>query len=915
MRLLVLLAGAVSSHAAVRHPDVSLITYVDFATNCGRFATGTTNALLEHIREREGGVRIHYLGGQSPYTLPHGMISFDSVADEGHITSVGPNYVVSVAHNATRLYPVFSGNELGAEHAPRYVTMEEYGAENRFVHHIFHGAMNDYKLARLCRVVTDAPAAAMTGGANAAVKGELVYRVGGGLQLLRGADGKDSDESIQSTYLVGGVARLVDWSTSHDDKKVQLGVVVGTPAWDASGVSESTPLPFGSTPGDSGSPYFIWDGGEYRFLMAHRGSTAGNRQTQGCGALEWSRQVMAADSFCVDMGKVQGAVVISGAKQEADKGGMSDVVNGTRFTASAARGYLRDANGNLYDKNWNASFGAVESGQHTWKSLSPLKDLNAWYAYGHDYLNATESVVVVDKEVKVAGGLTYASLFQTQNLVFEAAGDKSTYTLRVDEDTDLGLGYLHVANQGYKDVSFDLVSEKNKQFDSAGFVVDAGVTLHVRLCHEKENDMREWRKVGEGQLHICGSGKNEIFLNLGGTGCTMLNQQQGYAAYNVLLNTGAVLRIKDPEQIYRSLTFGNGGGTLDMNGCKMDWYLSGDAARDGFTIHALTEEACISNASGHAGLVFREAGEHTFAGSFCDSETGSLDITYSGGGTWTLNGIRTRLTHPSSHFTVQNGTVKLGGTLTRHGIGTLHTRESAGSLVRKNDWHYADATMNVVVKDGAVFELESHARLTGMVTVEKGGRYVMHPGVHAEKEYIEGGEQLENTADIADFYGHKGAVKLAAGASLQLQPGTRADLRLLELRHGSRIEASGALLAVEQVALVLESPYPGQLSRGEFQGVKEIRHPKGKFMMLKPGRSMIVVNAAMAPEPLELSCRKLVVDFQLKLPLRGLVQVRLGKKLCLQNPRDMRIEARYGGRTIRGFYIPETPDSVYFYLW
>ena len=177
MRLLVLLAGAVSSHAAVRHPDVSHITYVDFAINCGRFATGSTNALLEHIREREGGVRIHYQGGQSPYTLPHGMISFDSVADEGHITSVGPNYVVSVAHNATRLYPVFSGNELGAEHAPRYVTMEEYGAENRFVHHIFHGAMNDYKLARLCRVVTDAPAAAMTGGANAAVKGELVYRV------------------------------------------------------------------------------------------------------------------------------------------------------------------------------------------------------------------------------------------------------------------------------------------------------------------------------------------------------------------------------------------------------------------------------------------------------------------------------------------------------------------------------------------------------------------------------------------------------------------------------------------------------------------------------------------------------------------------------------------------------------------
>ena len=102
-RSLVLLSGLLTAQAAVRHEQVSDLTYVDFATNCGRFVTGSTNALLDHIRQRDGGVQIHYRDGLLPFTLPHGMIDFDSVVDGGHITCVGPNYVVTVAHNASRL--------------------------------------------------------------------------------------------------------------------------------------------------------------------------------------------------------------------------------------------------------------------------------------------------------------------------------------------------------------------------------------------------------------------------------------------------------------------------------------------------------------------------------------------------------------------------------------------------------------------------------------------------------------------------------------------------------------------------------------------------------------------------------------------------------------------------------------------
>ena len=46
----VLAGGALPGAAAIRHSDVSLNTYVDFATNSGRYVTGATNELLEYIR-------------------------------------------------------------------------------------------------------------------------------------------------------------------------------------------------------------------------------------------------------------------------------------------------------------------------------------------------------------------------------------------------------------------------------------------------------------------------------------------------------------------------------------------------------------------------------------------------------------------------------------------------------------------------------------------------------------------------------------------------------------------------------------------------------------------------------------------------------------------------------------------------
>lgn len=789
------------------HSDVSRNTYVDFATNSGRYAVGTTNALLDYLRR--DGVKIEYTESsglsEKPYTMEHGMLSFESVSDIGSSTAISYNYVVTAAHQTLAPYPSFTSNDwgIGSNRSIKYMGIEE---GTKFIHQIFGGnsqTEQDYKISRLSKLITDVdPAAVYSGDISKELKSSttLVYRVGGGTQVTWDKDGIATEVNSGGLYTVGGIGYIRNVVKVNDDfTRVYVTTAEQTTS---GGASKNTPLPFGTQSGDSGSPYFVWDASSqsFKFLMEHIG-TNGDTYKRGGSAAGWTQSQMNADNVYVNMGTVKGGLRIEGAEAPKD-GGTTDIINGQEVTVNPAVGYLRDDGGNLNkDNEESVTFRAVATGQHTWKNLSGLKDNDDWYGYDSEYLNATESVTIdKDKNPVIASGITYAKLYMTQNLVLLAAVDGATYNVKVTENTDLGVGYMHFAANGYKDVVFSVESDDGKQLDSAGYIVDDGVQVNVSLRNDTAY-MREWRKVGEGTLNICGTGNNEIFLNVGGKGETLLNQSRAkedetaYAAYNVLVNTGSTVRIADTGQIYRDLTFGNGGGTLDMNGQTMDWYLTEGENRDGFTINALTEEAVISNsAKEHAALVFRETGSQKFVGSFSDSDgQSSLGITYAGGGTWELNGIRTSLTNAKSGLTVQNGTVKLGGTLTVHGYGSSsYSQEAVGFSTRENDWHYADATMNVTVKENAVFELESHARLIGTVTVESRGKYIMHEGVQNEQEYIEGGEKLENTADIRAYYGHKGDVKLAKDATLSWQRGSTEVANLV-----GTADSGGALTGVE----------------------------------------------------------------------------------------------------------------------
>ncbi len=733
--------------AGQMHSDVSIITYTDFGQNKGRYVTGeSVNALLQHIRDTEGGIAIHYTDGTTPYLISNeqGMISFTGTGDNGAYAAIAPNTTATVDHNGSN-NASFGGRIVGGSHAISYSAIDiRYSSTFRLT------APNgyDYALQRQSKIITDAlynPLSSET-DANAFLgqhlyhsgAGEMaMYVEGRGYTWMHGAYG----------YIIGGIDRIKEvWNGAGNHS------VISSPNYgNGVGADSVNPLPNGIQQGDSGSPIFVYNKKtkQYEYISAQQSGYAvkGDGWSQARGNVQWTKDTLNSFNAHISMGAETDIVYLNAINTVGET--KSDGTN----SATLYSGQATDASGNVL-----TTYNGIQNGESTWKDLSGLKDTQNWYAYNSDsYLQKTDT-----------------ELFFTNNLVFNATAEENT--IYVKGEVDLGIGYAEfnggsftISKQPIPPVADGLLPVipdgwENYRFSHAGYVINEGAEVHLRLT-ESADYMREWRKIGKGDLYIDGSGDTNALLNTGGSGTTYLQQQNGYAAYNVLANTGARVVVKDISQIARDFTFGAGGGTLDMNGNSMDWYTSNtDVSAEGFSINALTEEAVITNEGDTVSrLTFKTNGEQTYLGSFKDSATGALQIDYQGGGTWTLNSIHTDLTkHTDSGLTVSNGKVIFSGTNTVHGKGS-ESGTSANRLQRSNDWHYADAKMNVSIANGSTFELGSHARLTGDVTVENNGTFVMREGVAHAQEYVEGGTVLENTSQYKEYFGHKGNVQLNGG--------------------------------------------------------------------------------------------------------------------------------------------------------
>lgn len=747
----ILLSLCCAAEAAVLHNDVSLLTYTDFGQNCGRYSTSEVNALLTELNK--DGVTISYTGRQTSYTLPQPMIDFSSVVDKGNSTALSYGFVASVRHlQGSNEYarvqsPTFGLRHVGTEHTIQYQGIE-YGNSDQFC----LSPEADYKLIRLSKIATDTtPAALFNFTSNSIAQ---LYSAGAGDCYKANSTGQAShvhwwSQSIDGSIMMAtGLGKVNEDTYRKEDARgctddsIFIQSIVDS--WSNDGITSSDPLPSLKYAGDSGSPIFIWDAEEkrYEFIGATNAIDATKGLNQYMAAPVWTAETMASFNKTASLSTTDHQLSLV----RTDTAGSPVTDSSNRSATSSYAGLFDSAEKQLTE------FAVLEEGQSTWKSLSDLRNSGNWYNYGASYLNATKNAT--------EGKLDYTDLFLTENLVVQAA-DTNIYTITVKDKIDTGIGYLHFTRgSGVSQGQFILQAAEGASLHTAGLVINSGVTVMSTITNTDANAMCEWRKTGFGGLIIAGEGNNEIFLNLGGQGDTLLAQSNGYAAHSVIANTGSRVILNGIEQIAERFTSGTGGSVLDFYGCH--W-----TEGTHFDIHALTQDAILANSKGasRSTLHFNQGG--TFLASFQDAKSSSLTVIYEGSEKWILNSIHTNLQHASSGLVIASGHVALAGNLTEHAMGSISGQDNVTNrYTHEDDWHYADATMNVTVESGGIFELDSHARLTGTVTVMDGGTYIMREGVRHAQEYIEGGYTLENTADISAFYGHHGDTVLEAGSTL-----------------------------------------------------------------------------------------------------------------------------------------------------
>ncbi len=784
----------------IMHSSPWLFEYTDMAENRGVYRFAYSPSIIT------------YRNGEADYTVDV-TPDYSSVADAGCYTLLhNGSAQVTVQHNGIMNGSTYTGRYVG-EYAQKYSVAGisgnatfSFGTNNPYV-----PTGDDYRIERMTRLVTDTNAAAYCTDETllSNMAGVTVYRVGAGNNGYYDTSG--NFHWLASAWGAGMTAGIT--SLMEQIFYVPETGLIGIQSHPADFVhtSAQNPLPTGGLQGDSGSPVFIYNAEkgcmELMALLA-------NADTTVWQAYYNPRATTEVDAYCTV--SIDSAPEYNAAAAESTTMYISGAhvgENDTLLEDSGAAAYLRKGSITVNGETI-AQFNGValeEFSQGTWKKLDA--DSLTWYTYtDNDYLNVA-SATATDASTFGTDDLVY-----TSNLHFtaEAADGATTAHRRIEltENVDLGIGHVQFSlAEGTTSAVYDIgQSSSGYHLSSAGFVVDEGVTVNNYFTYEKG---RELRRVGGGTMNMVGTGNNDVLLNIGGGGVTYLNRTGGYGAYSALVNSQAVLRLADVGQVYNNVTLGANGGVLDFNGNDYRWTSGGARAEgsDGQTYFGLTvyegvnrvETSTLANyASGTTSTITIERTDSfEFAGAFRDGSTytnsgsvemdsrytmmpsllmglynqytaadlqasgSTLRVVYNGGATMEMTGVYTLLTGDSG-LEVASGTVHLHGTNTIHALGS-ESGTNTNRLQVADDWHYAMAETGVKVAAGASFVLGDHALLIGNVEVENGGTYVMTQAVNSRYEYVEGWCYAEDTYALADYYGHKGNVKLAAGANMEIR--------------------------------------------------------------------------------------------------------------------------------------------------
>ncbi|WP_118795140.1 adhesion and penetration autotransporter Hap [Haemophilus influenzae] len=641
--------------------------YRDFAENKGKFSVGAKNI---KVYNKEG-----HLVGTSMTKAP--MIDFSVVSRNGVATLVGDQYIVSVAHNGG-----YNSVDFGAEgpNPDQHRFTYQIVKRNNYKPGQYDG---DYHMPRLHKFVTEIVPAEMTSHMDGRKYADLNkypdrVRIGSGQQWQR-TDEQQAKGDAYSSWLAGAYNWLIAGNTH-----VQTGTGNGTV--DLSGnitkPNHYGPLPIAGSFGDSGSPMFIYDAEQKKWLI-NGVLQSGNPYLGGGNGFQLVRKKWFYDSVFDNDTKTY------------------------FFDRKPNKHYLFTAN-----DNGTATVTKTEDSTSTTVKL----------------FNPTLSERGVEKVYARGGNNFYKpKLDNGESLSFI---DQGKGELIFTNSVNQGAGGLYF--EGDFDVS---TANPNDTWQGAGISIseDSTVTWKVK---NPEGDRLS--KIGLGTLLVNGTGKNLGDISVG-NGTVVLDQQadgngQKQAFKEVGIVSGrATVKLNSADQVDpNNIYFGFRGGRLDLNGNDLTFTRIQNVDEGAMLVnHNANKESNItitgSNTINDKENELTNKRDIAFNGWFGDKDdaknTGRLNVHYSP-------------TNQENHLLLSGGTnlkgniTQNGGNLIFSGLPTPHAYNhlnpaqsktegmTSGEVVIDEDWiNRTFKAENFQIKGGSAVVSRNVSSIEGNWTV------------------------------------------------------------------------------------------------------------------------------------------------------------------------------------------------------
>ncbi len=646
--------------------------YRDFAENKGKFTVGAKNI---EVYNKEG-----KMIGTMMKDVP--MPDLSPMVRGGYSTLISEQHLISVAHNVG-----YDGVDFGMEggnpdqHRFKYKVVKRYNYKNDSTHRY----MTDYQHPRLAKFVTEVAPIEMVSYMNGNTYIDLErypirVRAGSGHQYWK--DDKNNtkaDLAYGGAWLTGGNT-FMDGGTGNG--YLYLNGRVQTP-------NKYGPLPIAGAAGDSGSPLFIYDKKQEKWLL-----NGVLREGHPTAAVGNGYQIARKDYF-----------------QEV---------------------FDNDMAANFFDTNAEYTFKIGESHNGivtTIQSSLPVRAKQPPQTVGlydiskpYDLRGGNKG----DESPSYKGPNPWSpALHHGKSIYF---GDQGTGILTIENNINQGAGGL------YFEGNFVVKgSQNNITWQGAGVSIGQDATVEWKV-HNPENDRLS--KIGTGTLLVNGKGKNLGSLSAG-NGRVILDQQadeagQKQAFKEVGIVSGrATVQLNSADQVDpNNIYFGFRGGRLDLNGHSLTFKRIQNTDEGAMIVnHNATTESTVTITG--SDTINNNTGDLTnkrdiaFNGWFGDKDdtknTGRLNVNYN-----PLNKDNHFLlsggTNLKGNITQEGGTLVFSGRPTPHAYNHLNRPNELGrpqgEVVIDDDWiNRTFKAENFQIKGGSAVVSRNVSSIEGNWTV------------------------------------------------------------------------------------------------------------------------------------------------------------------------------------------------------